>query len=345
MTELPSLHVMPAEGALAAFHPAVLRRPIVVPALATTLTASSVLSLVGATLYSLTPGGSALGQGGILTTALIITIVVWPILMYLLMTGCAFGRQRVAMRQFREVAETRAARVIHLADPAKADRLKKLLVNGDPRYAPIRRLTMVRIAETTRLFDEALSHMGDRDAMPARDAYRDALLRVIDESSLEVDLISARIQADQDFSAKDALQDLSFALGTSGMRPTNGTHALPDLRGDLGAMRVAAAAEKAMAIDPELTDATGNRLDTLVREHLPRLMETHADMVSTPGSDASVAKAFLDKGLALVEKSVEEAITNLQGRKADALRTEVAFLVARRGDTVLTSIPTGSETR
>lgn len=343
MSELPSRHLVPVKAATAAFHPAVWRRGILVPAGGAMLATSGMAALFAATLYAMTPAGAAAAGGTLLAVGLVVTAVLWPILTLLTLTTAAYGRQFMAMRQFEDTARTQAARVIHAADPEKASRLNKLLVNKDSRYAPIRRLTLVRIAETTRLFNEALVHLGEGDKTEARNAYRDALVRIVDESTVETDIVTAHIEADSRFSARQALEDLSFAMnGAGGVRSKALGHALPDLRGDMTAMRIAATGEKVLAIDPEATDAGGNRLDTLIRDHLPRLIVRYGEMMDAPGADPKEARTMLDTGLDLVSRSVEEAGANLRGVKADALRTEIGFLASRRGDSTLTSITDGT---
>lgn len=343
MNELPSRHLVPVKAATAAFHPAVWRRGVLVPTGGAMLATSGMAALFAATLYAMTPAGAAAAGGTLLTVGLLVTGVLWPILTLITLTTAAYGRQFMAMRQFTETARTQAARVIHAADPEKANRLNKLLVNKDPRYAPIRRLTLVRIAEASRLFDEALVHLGEAEKTEARAAYRDALLRIVDESTVETDVVTAHIEADSRFTAKQALEDLSFAMsGVGGVRSSALGHALPDLRGDLVAMRIAATGEKLLAIDPDATDAGGNRLDTLIRDHLPRLIVRYGEMMDAPGADPKEARIMLDTGLDLVSRSVEEAAADLRGAKADALRTEIGFLSSRRGDSALTPITEGS---
>jgi hypothetical protein len=103
------------------------------------------------------------------------------------------------------------------------------------------------------------------------------------------------------------------------------------LTGNARINRLVANAETALEIDPDLVDAGGARIDALVREHLPRLLSRHAELsLITPLDGIDEADVNLEKGVELVRASVAEAIAGLRGNRADALRTEIAFLRMRR---------------
>lgn len=103
------------------------------------------------------------------------------------------------------------------------------------------------------------------------------------------------------------------------------------LTGNARINRLVANAETALEIDPDLVDAGGARIDSLVREHLPRLISRHAELsLITPLDGIDEADVNLEKGVELVRASVAEAIAGLRGSRADALRTEIAFLRMRR---------------
>ena len=100
----------------------------------------------------------------------------------------------------------------------------------------------------------------------------------------------------------------------------------PVIVGTERADRLIAVARKALARDPDLTDALGTPIADLVETHLPRLMETHRR--SQPSVRAQ-ADEELQRGLDVVSRAIGESIDELAGRDLDDLRTEVRFLQSR----------------
>lgn len=108
--------------------------------------------------------------------------------------------------------------------------------------------------------------------------------------------------------------------------------ALPPPSASAALQRLIGLAENALSVDPDLVDDAGARLDHLVRQHLPRLLETHAAAARAAGPvDLAAVDDELTKGVEQVRASVEEALARDARHRFDALRTEVAFLSARRG--------------
>ena len=98
--------------------------------------------------------------------------------------------------------------------------------------------------------------------------------------------------------------------------------------------------------DPDLVDAGGSRLDELLRVHMPRILETHAEASRRAGlrtGDAAIqairdADARLDEALASIGTSIQEAVERLNHESAQALITEVRFLNLRRGEGAATAL-------
>lgn len=108
--------------------------------------------------------------------------------------------------------------------------------------------------------------------------------------------------------------------------------ALPPPSASAALQRLIGLAEDALAVDPDLVDGQGARVDALVRQHLPRLLERHAEAArSATGGDLSRIDARLAEGVEQVRESIEEALHADASRRFDLLETEVRFLRMRRG--------------
>ena len=94
-----------------------------------------------------------------------------------------------------------------------------------------------------------------------------------------------------------------------------------------------AIAERALAEEPDLADATGAPLAPLVRQHLPDLLEAYtAAMRHADAESAAVAERSLAEGLERIRRSVEEALDASRREASDNLLIKVRFLRMRRGD-------------
>ena len=111
---------------------------------------------------------------------------------------------------------------------------------------------------------------------------------------------------------------------------------LPVFVGNARAGRLAELAQRALAIDPDLTDGSGASVRTLIEDHLPRLVERHrkASLTAETREMASV-DADLDLGLDEVAQAVGEALEKVRERTRDDLREQVRFLETRNGKTTL----------
>lgn len=147
-----------------------------------------------------------------------------------------------------------------------------------------------------------------------------AVRAALDDATAEMKLARA--------ASVDALSRSFEDAGRIGAVPPSPT---APLTGNARINRLVANAEAALEIDPDLVDAGGARIDSLVREHLPRLVARHAELsIITPLDGIDETDVNLEKGVELVRASVAEAIAGLRGSRADALRTEIAFLRMRR---------------
>jgi len=111
---------------------------------------------------------------------------------------------------------------------------------------------------------------------------------------------------------------------------------LPVFVGNARAGRLAELAQRALAIDPDLTDGSGASVRTLIEDHLPRLVERHrkASLTAETREMASV-DADLDLGLDEVAQAIGEALEKVRERTRDDLREQVRFLETRNGKTTL----------
>lgn len=108
--------------------------------------------------------------------------------------------------------------------------------------------------------------------------------------------------------------------------------ALPPPSASAALQRLIGLAEDALATDPDLTDGNGARIDALVRQHLPRLLERHADAARSPSSDLAAVDQQLAEGVGEAQASIEEALALDARARFESLLTEVTFLRTRRGE-------------
>lgn len=92
--------------------------------------------------------------------------------------------------------------------------------------------------------------------------------------------------------------------------------------------RVLAICREAVAMDPDMTDASGTPIRPLLDSHLPRLARVQEDLVST-GANHPDMEQETDAVLGQVIKAVEEGMASHAQERRDALRTELRFLAER----------------
>lgn len=120
-------------------------------------------------------------------------------------------------------------------------------------------------------------------------------------------------------------------IGDEGVMPT-----APSAR----ISRIVETAERGLRTHPDMVDAQGARIDDLVRKHVPRLLQIHADAARTaPASEIAAVDGALDEAVEAVRGSVDEALGRMHDEAMDALRRELHFLALRRGTpTALTAV-------
>lgn len=125
-----------------------------------------------------------------------------------------------------------------------------------------------------------------------------------------------------------------FDPGTILMDESGETKALPEPTAepvlDPRAIAVIARGEAILAVDPGVTDSSGQPLEILIRTHTPRIARQHAEIVAG-GFAGHRAETMFAEAIALIHGSVEEAASAIAITQVQGLGTELAFLKSRRG--------------
>jgi len=205
-----------------------------------------------------------------------------------------------------------------------------LVVEGDAQRPLLLRLDAAMLA-----LRHTLSEVGMHEPSieKANDMAEATVLRI---------LAQHREQIDAAQTSNDALARLEHALKDAIDAPIGGTTPMVPTAPTARIARIVDTAEKALATHPDLVDAQGARVDDLVRRHVPRLLQKHAEAARTASTrDIDGVDAALDHGVDAIRSSVEEAIAGLHDLAMDELVTELRFLSLRRGATQLTAVQGG----
>lgn len=235
-----------------------------------------------------------------------------------------------------------AKKSMHAIDPTEGHAVLRDMGEylAVPREDPLRRKTMLQLAAIERNLESAKIRV---DSKP--DEVRKAE-RIAAKAVYEIAKPIAPIHRKAKLDAIDhtALEDLERSCEEIVIGGIDTVVAIPAAAvGNARIERIMANAEKALAIDPDLTDDTGARIDDLVRKHVPRLLAVHAEASrARPVEDLGSIDDALDEGVEMVRASVEEALGRLQDASGDALQTEIGFLRLRRGDDTL-KLPSPSD--
>jgi hypothetical protein len=155
----------------------------------------------------------------------------------------------------------------------------------------------------------------------ARKMARDASYGIIDEFK----------DRSGDKGVDDELQDMSRAFrAIASGQPLDQPFAsyVPTAR----IARIISTAELMLEKHPNMTDAVGARVDTLIRVHVPRLLERHrAASETASSSDLDEVDQRLNAAIDEIRASVQEAAEAVHDEAMDALTTELRFLTLRRG--------------
>lgn len=205
---------------------------------------------------------------------------------------------------------------------------------SDPEAMLLRRSTIVRLAAVEHAYQDSVARLGTASKDEASRIRREAVLSIARDTARQRRAMEIREHEAYERDAGGAIEDLRAAVGGAlrlGIHP--GTQPLQRRAGTGRAHvdRLIAKAEEALAIDPDLVDANGARIDAAIREHLPRLLRRHAETAKHVRiEDLARTDALLDDGVEMIRTSVEEGLDGLRDERADALRTEIAFLRLRR---------------
>lgn len=268
------------------------------------------------------------------------------ILAYLLMTLCAafaFGWHRQRNMREREDSERGYAFTL------RRNSLERYITDLSTRSTEDRRSLFAdvkRIAhddETSDLAIDMVTRMAtlhEEYQAATKDAGRSDTSAIKKEASMALEAITQGAMAryadlDRQLRARDdarmemvSRRFLRAARSASGLPDT--PQALPPHSAIAALQRLMGLGEDALAVDPDLVDGTGARLDALVREHLPNLLRIHADAARSPSSDLAKVDAELEKGLEEIGAGVEDALARDAQRRFDLLVDQVAFLRMRR---------------
>lgn len=144
--------------------------------------------------------------------------------------------------------------------------------------------------------------------------------------SADMGVLRLRREAMNEALERRKRSSFASALGLARALPVH----LPMPSGNAQAARVLRLCREAVAREPDLVDAKGTRIAPLVEQHLPRLMQKHAEAARiAEASELAAIDAELMQGIELVRQALEEALTVSRVDKREALRTELAFLEYR----------------
>lgn len=226
-------------------------------------------------------------------------------------------------------AETRARGLITSASEPEWHAIIAIMANDDPAVAEARTRMIARLAAISIKYDEAQRYAKTDHASNtvALETAKKAARRICAQTVAEIDRIHL---ATHGIDAVTRLEMSCQDIVEGDSAPETGM----DVRyvGRAHVARIVANAERALKLDRDLVDDTGARIDDLVRRHVPRLLQRHADAAMM--ADVSALEGIdrdLDEGVEHVRASVEEALTRLQGDHRQALETEIGFLKLRRG--------------
>lgn len=212
----------------------------------------------------------------------------------------------------------------------EVDRLKREIRTRSTRN----RRTIMRLAAVANGLDRTLrsDRIENEDRMKAKSLSYVSAIEIARETAPAIDEANG-----VDVNPMATLTAICDAAVRGDLQDTGGASPIGNAR--IG--RILANAEKALAVDPDLMDDAGSRIDDLVRKHLPRLMQRHAEASKVrPVEELASIDADLDEAVELVRASVEEALSRLKDASRDALRNEIGFLRLRRGDPSLQLVKT-----
>lgn len=240
-----------------------------------------------------------------------------------------------AMKRFTEDAKSTLDESLRSKDDAELRTAAQIIVCSTDRISEdVRRRTIMKIAAVQRAYHRSFSKLGTASKENAMTIRNEAVRAVAAEAVRERTAVIEQARENDLRGAGGAIEDLRNEI--SGLlsigAPKNAPILIPHTgTGRAHIDRLISKAEEALALDPDMTDRQGARVDAAIHEHLPRLLKRHADTAKQARvEDLAETDRMLDEGVELIRLSVEEGLEGLRHEKADALRTEIAFLKMRR---------------
>jgi hypothetical protein len=213
--------------------------------------------------------------------------------------------------------------------PALYTDMRKLL--ADDAATGVANEMGIRLRDLNAAYEKAIKDAGRADTGTIRSEAEAAAIAIVGGAIRSHQDIDQRIRASDAVRAPDVTRRFAETARAVAGLPSVPT-ALPPPSASAALQRLIGIAEDALATDPDLVDSNGARIDTLVREHLPRLLERHAEAARSPSSNLTRVDAKLEEGVDEVRASIDEALAADAEARFDSLRTEVGFLRMRRGE-------------
>lgn len=220
-----------------------------------------------------------------------------------------------------------------------------ILRMSEPAMLQVRRRMILRLSAVNTAYGRSINDLGSAPKDEIEQIVADAVTSIIREAveARAIMMGSSGLTPDEiSRSITDRMRrevSKAVAIGTP-----KTDEAMPHGTGHARIDRLMAKAREALAIDPDLTDATGARVDAAFNEHLPRLLKAHAETARHARiEDLGETDRQLEIGVEQIRAMLEEGLQSLRHEKADALRTEVGFLKLRRAasETTLKAIEGG----
>lgn len=268
--------------------------------------------------------------------------ILGPLIAYAGLTLMASSYDTEASKSFASLSNNAVTRLMDI-DKSLGHRVNELMRRSCDDTAELRRITMLRFAETQMQFSSAVRQAGTGDTLPLMDVRDDALKAIAASAIAESECIRKVVEERDAGKARTALIGLrsgvSDALSIGARSKSSGPVPYVSTGSALHNLLVDKAT-RALAIDPDLVDSNGARLDELLRVHMPRMLQKHAESSRRAGlktgADAiqaiRIADSDLDDALTLIGRSIQEAVENLNDESGRELKQEVRFLNMRRGE-------------
>jgi hypothetical protein len=243
------------------------------------------------------------------------------------------GRDQRAMKDFTKKAIKSIGLVDEGPEGFHVD-ARSVIESKDPAMSELTRQTVIRLATVRDSYDRSKDNLGSSPKDEIDSMAREAVLSIVQDAIVKRDAILVDGDPDSGSAARNIAITMRGELEKAALlgskdRPPD--HVLSAGTGRATIDRLVMKAEEALAIDPDMVDAAGARVDAAIRKHLPRLLKAHSEAARHARvEDLSEADENLKTGVEQIRASLEEGLQTLRHEKADALRTEVGFLKLRR---------------